>query len=148
VAGQPHDVRAEFAPVAAARRDPVERLATALRASDGQVLAIDSGVAKASERRMDAERDAERATQERRELEERRGGWLPGRRRELDSAREREEDAVTKLREARRVEAELRHGTRRFVTRGEIEARSDADRTRIAERATERVLRAGYGRER
>ena len=81
---------------------------------------------------MDAEREAERATRERRALEERRGRWLPGRRRELEGAREREEDAVARLREARRVEAELRHGTRRFVTRGEIEARtrcgSGADR--------------------
>jgi hypothetical protein len=147
MAAQPDDVRAEFAPVAPERRDPVERLATSLRASDGQVLAIDRGVAKASERRMDAQRDSERATRERRALEERRGQWRPRRCRELDSAREREEDAVARLREARRVEAELRHGTRRFVTRGEIEARSDADRARIAERATERVLRAGYGRE-
>ena len=42
VAAQPDDERAEFAPTSPELRDPVERLAAALRDSDAQVLAIDS----------------------------------------------------------------------------------------------------------
>ena len=66
------------------------------------------------------------------------------------SAREREERvAVGELRRARRVEAERRHGTRRFVSGRDRAAGSDATLDLIAERATERVLRRGrvLGRE-
>jgi hypothetical protein len=113
------------------------------------VLAIDSGGTAASEVRIDAQRQAENATLERRELERRRHQWLPGRSGELEEARRREQVAAGRLKEARRAEVELRHGSRSFVTEGELEARRDVTAGRIADHATERVLRRarGIGRE-
>jgi ATP-dependent exoDNAse (exonuclease V) alpha subunit len=141
--------RAEFAPVERPARDPVERLASSLRESGGQVLAIDSGLSIASERRMDAERAAELAARELRTLERRRQAWLPGRRRQIDAARDRVRAADAELATARRVESELRHTTRPFVTERELDVRADRRCERIAERATERILQRGrdLGRE-
>jgi hypothetical protein len=147
VAAQPDDERAEFAPTDPERRDPIERLAAALRDSDAQVLAIDTGNPDVGERRHEAERLAERATRERRALARRRFQWLPGRRRELGDALEREDVAASQLREASRAEAELVHGSRRFVNEQELDAQRERLLLRIAENATERVLRRGIGRE-
>lgn len=148
VAAQPDDERAEFAPTSPELRDPVERLATALGDSDAQVLAIDSGT-PANEARREAERAAARAAHERRAIEERRAKWLPGRRRELEAARQRERAALKALREAKLREAEVRHGRRDFVNEREIQLQRDASLARMGERMTERVLQdRSIGRER
>ena len=104
------------------------------------MLAIDSGMVAASEERLEAERIAERAARERRTLEGRRRQWLPGRRRELEAARERESAALEVVAEARRREAEVRHGGRSFVPEHEQQAQRDASFARMAERKTERIL--------
>jgi hypothetical protein len=150
VAEQPDDDRAEFAPTTPDQRDPIARLAAALRDSEARVLAIDTGDPGLGERRQAAERVAERAFRDRRALERRRFQWLPGRRRQLEAARGRENVAAMGVREASRAEAELWHGTRHFVSERELEAQRDQRLIRFAENATERVLRRdrGIGRER
>jgi ATP-dependent exoDNAse (exonuclease V) alpha subunit len=147
VAAEPDQERAEFAPVERSGRDPVERLAASLRDSSAQVLAIDSGVA--NELRHVADREAERAVRERKALECRRHRWLPGRRTELEEARERERTALSVRVEARRDDAEVRHAMRSFVDQRELEARRDVRLQRIADNATERVQQRGrqIGRE-
>ncbi len=121
VAAQPDDARAEFAPVQPERRDPVERLAAALRESDGQVLAIDSGASESSEVRHEA-RAPGRATRRGSGARSSAGGisGCRGAARSSTDARERERAAGARLVEARRAEAEARHGTRRFVTRARV----------------------------
>jgi conjugative relaxase-like TrwC/TraI family protein len=147
VAAEPDLERAEFAPVERGGRDPVERLAASLRESSAQVLAIDTGTA--SERAIVADREAERAVRERKALESRRRQWLPGRRKELDDARERERTALSAAAETRRADAEMQHGTRSFVDERELEARRDVRLRRLADIATERVQQRGrqIGRE-
>jgi conjugative relaxase-like TrwC/TraI family protein len=148
VAAQPDDERAEFAPTLPELRDPVERMAAALRDSDAQVLAIDSGV-PANEVRREAERAATRASLERRAIEVRRAKWLPGRRSELKEARERETAAMEALAEAKLREAEVRHGRRDFVSERDLQLQRDASLVRVGERMTERVHQdRNIGRER
>jgi hypothetical protein len=148
VAAQTDDARAEFAPTSPESRDPVERLAAALRESDAQVLAIDSGM-PANEARREAERAVARASLERQALEVRRAKWLPGRRRELELARERERAAIEGLGEAKLREAEVRHGRRDFVCERELQVQRDALLVRMGERMTERVQQdRSIGRER
>jgi hypothetical protein len=147
VAGQPDRERAEFAPVEFDVRDPVERLAISLRGSDAQVLAIDSGEARDAGRH--AGEQADRVIREREALERRRLRWLPSRRSELAAARERESAAIDAAAEAGRVNAEVRHGARRFVDARQLDAARDDRLRRSADRATERVLQRarGIGRE-
>jgi hypothetical protein len=138
VAAEPGRERAEFAPVELDVRDPVERLARALRDSNGQVLAIDCGAV--AERDVGAAYRADGAVREREGLERQRFKWLPGRRAELANAREREAAATGAADEARRLTAEVRHGARSFVDEREVAARRDALQRKLADRATERVL--------
>jgi hypothetical protein len=120
-----------------------------MRESGAQVLAIDSGSSVAGERRIEAERAAELAERERRALERRGRTWIPGRRRQLDQARRHEAAVAVALDEAKRIEIELQHGVRLFMTDQELDARRDALRARLAERATERILgrSRAFGRE-
>ncbi len=145
VAARPDDGRAEFAPSDRNLRDPIERMAAAMRESRAQVLAIDSGSSILGERRI----EADRAARERRGLERQGRTWLPRRRRRLEQARQRERAAAAALVDAERTESERRHGARPFVTEHELDARLDANRERLAECATERILRRSraFGRE-
>jgi hypothetical protein len=142
LSGEADTERAEFAPRERGAREPLERLAAALRMSNAQVLAIDSGSSVLAER----QRDARDAARERRSLERRKLGWLPRRRRELERAR-RGERAAT--RELHRAEAELSHGARPFVSEQDLAALRDESIDLLAERASERILRRGriLGRE-
>jgi hypothetical protein len=139
IAARPDDAREEFAPVERDARDPVERLAAAVRDGEGQVLAIDTGRELPSDNGLELQVLALRATREREALERRGHLWLPGRRRALAEAQDRERAASAELRQLRRKDAELRHATRSFVTEKELEARGDVIHRHIAERATERV---------
>ena len=137
--------RVEFAPSEQRCREPLERLAAALRTSSAQVLAIDSGSSTLAERRLDARKVAER-----RDALERRGlRWLPGRRRELQRVRRDEHVAIEELHRAQRSEAEHLHGARSFISEQERAASNDAALDLLADRATERILRRGrtVGRE-
>jgi conjugative relaxase-like TrwC/TraI family protein len=138
IAAHPDDDRAEFAPVSA-RGDPLERLARGLGASNAQVLAIDAGRPVESADSWDA---LQRAARERRRLEARSLGWLPGRRAQIERAREHEASL-------RRERLELHHAARPFVTDAEFAGEMDRVHQRAAERATERALRRerGMGRE-
>ena len=149
LAREPDEPRAEFAPVTPDARDPVARLAANMRGSDAQVLAIDFGAGELIERRREAERELAEATRARRTLEDR-PALLPGRRRELVAAREHEQGAREAVADVRRLEAELRHGSRPLLGEQELQARSDERRARAADRATERLLHRerGMGRER
>ncbi len=150
VAAQPDDERAEFAPVAPELRDPIERLAAALRDSDG-------AGARDRQRRGRGERAPHGRASARRARDAgaagargaaRRSG-CPGAGGSSTSAREREEAPWRALREARRREAELRHGGAPLRERARARGRS-ATRARLGsrERTTERVLRdRSIGRE-
>ena len=122
-----------------ARRPPTDRSARATRPparrSSAQVLAIDSGQPVGS-------MSLEQATLERRRLEHRRFGWLPGRRQELEAARAHEGDI-------RRQQLERQHGAHPFAPEAEWRERLASQHERQLERATERVLRRerGMGRE-
>ena len=116
VAAQPDDARAEFAPVEPSARDPVERLATSLRASDGQVLAIDTRRPEPRASAMDAERDADARRVSGARSRATRPDWLPGGAGELDGgARARGRRCGEAAAKRDGVEAELRHGARPFV---------------------------------
>ncbi len=153
---QPDDERAEFAPIGKDIVDPVERLATQLRTSAAQVLAIDAGGAQspeldgaaASQRRFDAEREAAEAAHERWVLERRRHHWLPGRGLELDEARTRERAANARLAQARRLEAEMAHGRRPFASGNEADRTVERLHDLVNERAAQRVLQPGRELER
>ena len=141
LAAEPDDARLEFAPGEKSPRAPLDRLTASLRASSVQVLAIDNGSSALAERQFELQ-DAER---ERRALERRGLSWLPSRRLRLALARRSEHAAMLRLQQAQRTEAERQHGDRPFVTERELEARWDATGKRLADRATERVLRSGRG---
>ena len=148
---QSDDERAEFAPIGKDIVDPVERLATQLRRSAAQVLAIDAGGAQspeldgaaASQRRIDAEREAAEAAHERSVLERRRHHWLPGRGLELDEARTRERAAKLRLAQARRLEAEMAHGRRPFASGNEADRTVERLHDLVNERAAQRMLQPG-----
>ena len=145
LAAEPDDARAEFAPGEKSARGPLERLAASLHTSSAQVLAIDSGPSPLAERQF----QLEDAARERRALEQRGLSWLPSRRRQLEVSRRCERAAMLRLLQAERAEAERQHGDRPFVTDRELEARWDETGKRLADRATERILRSGrvFGRE-
>ena len=126
--------REEFAPAEQGGREPLERLAAALRTSSAQVLAIDSGSSAVADRG----RDASDAAEHRHALETRKLRWLPGRRRELERARRDERAAIGELRRVQRAEAERLHATRRFVSEQDRAAGADATLDLLADRATER----------
>jgi ATP-dependent exoDNAse (exonuclease V) alpha subunit len=140
-----HPERAEFAPREKGAREPLERLAAALRTSRAQVLAIDSGSSALADRRLDARNAAER----RHALERRKLRWLPRRRRELERARRDESVAIGELRRAQRADAERLHGARSFLNERDRAAGNDTTLDLLADRATERILRGGpvLGRE-
>jgi len=133
LAEAPDNDRAEYAPTGQPTGTAIERLTRHLRSSNAQVLAIDSGR---------FEDPVERAAQERMRLEERGKLWLPGRRRELAVARQREVDA-------RREQLEAAHAARPM----DAEQRTADSAARLdalqAERATARALgrEPGIGRE-
>ena len=113
--------------------DPIKRLARQLESSSAQVLAIDTG-RQAEPDPLGASAEAlERATNERRILEDRSLGWLPGRRRELEGAREREADA-------RRARLEATHAARPIDAEQDFAASVERAHTHQTERATERAL--------
>ena len=125
---QADEDRAEYAPAAASRGDPVERLARQLERSSAQVLAVDSGRplqpdVGAGERR-------------------RRFAWLPGRRHEPRATVDRETADS-------RERAEAQHGKLPFEAEADFNASIERHHIRIAERETERALREqrGIGRE-
>jgi hypothetical protein len=138
VAEQPDNERAEFAPVERQTRDAVERMTAGLRESDGEVLAIDSGVA--ADDRLGLQVAAESAARGREALERRRFQWLPGRKRQLAGAREKERAATSALAAALRDVAEQRHGARSFVDERQLQIQRDERARQISDRATERVL--------
>jgi hypothetical protein len=135
------DARAEFAPVDQAGVGAVERLRRSLATSQAQVLAIDSGRPAIG----NSQSELAVATRERRALEQRGRAWMPGRRRQLEAAREREAAAARLVADGWRVDAEREHGGRPF------EVARDDDMKRVyeamAERATQRVLGRQRGRE-
>jgi hypothetical protein len=65
-----------------------------------------------------------------------RGGDIPPERDELANAREREAAATDAVDEARRVNAEERHGARSFVDEFEVAPRPDALQRKLADRAS------------
>src|SRR4051794_21973186 len=133
------DERAEFAPVEQDRGDPVARLATALRRSDGQVLAIDTGRDPAE--LSEAGWAAAATTRQRERLEGRRFNWLPGRRRALESVREQERVAGDAYATAKRAAAEQVHAARPFITERELHAADARRYQRSLELKSQQVLR-------
>ncbi len=113
VAAQPDDERAEFAPTSAGARDPVERLAAALRDSDGSG-ARDRLAACRGERGADAmpseTRRARRGSGERSRSGARSG--CPGAAGSWTRRASAREAAMRGLAEAQRREAERAHGAR------------------------------------
>lgn len=119
---------------------PVARLAAALRHSEAQVLAIDHGDVESEADPYRAERNLDDAVRERRALEDRPLGWLPGRRGQLERARERELAATAELAAARRRSVELGHAARPFVTNRDLDERESRRAQHVAERHTQRLL--------
>ena len=113
------DARAEFAPTDPDPPDPIARLATSLRDSAAQVLAIDQG------RRVDAPTEDERVRQLQSQLwaaQQRRRiglGWLPGR---LKRAVRDEAAIRDELDQVLRRKAERAHGDRPFVKQPDRQA--------------------------
>ena len=107
--------RAEYAP-ANPQTDPIERLAYQLERSSAQVLAIDSG------RPLEADTDSRR-----------RFSWLPGRRRDRESA--------IGFDATGRARAEAAHGELPFEAAEQFDATVERHYERMADRDTERVLR-------
>ena len=137
------DDRAEYAPARPPTTDPIKRLARQLESSRAQVLAFDTG-RRAEPDPLGASVEAvERgAVDERHRLEARSFGWLPGRRREVEAAREREADA-------RRGRLEIALAALPMEAEQDFAAGVERAYARQAERATERALRhdRGIGRE-
>ena len=128
--------REEFAPADRHGGDVLERLGAALSRSSASSMAIDSG-----DDAMAALRDA-RAR--RRQLEGKGASWLPGRRRELEAARQAEAAAGDQLRDLRREQVERRHGATPFVTEEHLDECAAQQRARLFERSRNR----GRGMER
>jgi conjugative relaxase-like TrwC/TraI family protein len=138
LAAAPDDPRVEFAPQEQQRAGPIQRLASALRSSGAQVLAIDSGRPLEGPSNLAvAQRELDQARKRRSRLEHQHLGWLPQRREQLDAARREEAAAEAAV---VRVRAERQHGSLGFVEEREREAQRD--------RVNERVHRRDRGIER
>jgi hypothetical protein len=135
------DPRAEIAPAAPVRGDPMERLVAALKTSSAMTLAIDTepGTLLAHARQKHAA-----AVAQRQKLEHAR--WMPGRRRQFVSARELERDTAHDLTQARRASAERDHGRHPFVTDRDVEAESIRRHEQLAERRLQLSLERDRGR--
>ncbi|HEX8106025.1 MAG TPA: hypothetical protein VF533_25645 [Solirubrobacteraceae bacterium] len=112
------------------------RLGAALSRSSATSMAIDSG--------EDVDQALREARARRQQLEGRGGRWLPGRRRELEAARQDEAAARAQVRELRREDVERRHAAKPFVTEEQHDERAAQQRARLFERN----LNRGRGMER
>jgi hypothetical protein len=139
---QPDDLHAEIGPTEPVTRDPLERIATALKTSAANMLAVDTDP---SALLADAQHRYATAVAHRKTLEQSR--WQSGRRRRLATAREDERDAASALRQARRVSAEHSHSARPFVTERDLAMASEHVRDRLAERRLQRGRGRNSGRE-
>ena len=138
---QPDELHAEIGPTQLDTRDPLERLAAALK-SRANSLAIDSdpsALIAAAQHRYDT------ALADRQTLEQSR--WKPGRGRKLDSARQNERIAADALAQAQRVRAEHSHSERPFVTERDVAAEANHMLDRLAERRLCREHERSAGRE-
>ena len=138
---QPDDPHAEIGPTQPDSRDPIERLAAALKTSTANTLAIDTepmALLAAAEHKYAS------ALAQRQTLEQSR--WRPGRRRQLATARQHEQTAVHALMQARRASAEQAHSGRPFVTEREIAASFVKTADLAVERRLDRARNRGLGR--
>jgi conjugative relaxase-like TrwC/TraI family protein len=144
----PDASRAEYAPAAPQRNDPIARLAAQLGTSSATTLAIDTG---GPERGWDhslgeATRLHADATQRRRAAEASHARWLPGRRKELVQLRRAEALAAGRVEDLRRQQAERGHAARPFVTERELGDRGAQMREQLAERRLQRERSRECGR--
>lgn len=146
-AREPDTSRVEYAPADAHRIDPIARLATALGTSSATTLAIDAGhEPTAHDRLAKAQHENAQAAARRRAAEAARGGWLPGRRRELAQLRDAEALAAHRVERVRREQLELAHGARPFATDREHDASFARTADLILERRLQRENRRDAGR--
>lgn len=144
LAREPEDARAEYAPISRTGREPLERLAAALKTSRATVLAIDTGHDQPGQLLVRARHELARARRESVELERRR--WRPGRRGRLDAARDREATAEERLEQLTRKAAEERHAHRPFLEEKEAARRAAAAHDRVIEQRLDRGRTQGLER--
>jgi hypothetical protein len=143
--------RAEFAPMTADQREPIDRLAAALRASAGTSMAIDAGEVAPirgddHDRRQNEAEAARRAAWARRStLEHSWTRWLPHRRAQLRHVMEDERAAIEELRRLSRLRAERNHAARPDALEPAGRPWLDAAHDRRAERQLAQDVRRDHG---